>query len=216
MSSLGQNRCWAEIDCAALRHNARVARERVGTSTSLLAVVKANGYGHGMVEVAKNEELRGREEIQGLTDYLLLREQMKHQLAERATQGGAKTLEARSNLDLADMWDDATMDLRDRNGPFADLFHRSGVLHAILYRDTDITKIVAFATGSDAPTGLQRQAFLLLHFLEWLRAVSHIPTHSHIPTIAHPRVIAYHYQVSSFRSGRCTSAPITIGSFGSN
>jgi alanine racemase len=52
MSSLGQDRCWAEIDCAALRHNARVARERVGRSTSVLAVVKANGYGHGMVEVA--------------------------------------------------------------------------------------------------------------------------------------------------------------------
>ena len=52
MSSLGQDRCWAEIDCAALRHNARVARERVGPATSVLAVVKANGYGHGMVEVA--------------------------------------------------------------------------------------------------------------------------------------------------------------------
>lgn len=52
MSSLGQDRCWAEIDCAALRHNARVARERVGGSTAVLAVVKANGYGHGMVEVA--------------------------------------------------------------------------------------------------------------------------------------------------------------------
>jgi alanine racemase len=53
MNSLGQDRCWAEIDCAALRHNARVARERIGRSTLLLAVVKANGYGHGMVEVAR-------------------------------------------------------------------------------------------------------------------------------------------------------------------
>ena len=52
MNSLGQDRCWAEIDGAALRHNARVARERVGPSTALLAVVKANGYGHGIVEVA--------------------------------------------------------------------------------------------------------------------------------------------------------------------
>jgi len=52
MSSLGQHRCWAEINCAALRHNARVAREQVGSSTAVLAVVKANGYGHGMVEVA--------------------------------------------------------------------------------------------------------------------------------------------------------------------
>lgn len=53
MNSLGQDRCWAEIDRAALRHNAGVARARVGPTTALLAVVKANGYGHGMVEVAK-------------------------------------------------------------------------------------------------------------------------------------------------------------------
>jgi alanine racemase len=52
MNSLGQDRCWAEIDRAALRQNAGVARARVGPSTALLAVVKANGYGHGMVEVA--------------------------------------------------------------------------------------------------------------------------------------------------------------------
>jgi alanine racemase len=52
MRPLGAERCWAEIDCAALRHNAEVARERVGRGTELLAVVKANAYGHGMVEVA--------------------------------------------------------------------------------------------------------------------------------------------------------------------
>jgi alanine racemase len=45
-------RCWAEIDRAALRHNARVAKERIG-SAELLAVVKANAYGHGMVEFAR-------------------------------------------------------------------------------------------------------------------------------------------------------------------
>ncbi len=52
MRSLGAQRCWAEIDSAALRHNAGVARERVGPATDLLAVVKANAYGHGMIEVA--------------------------------------------------------------------------------------------------------------------------------------------------------------------
>ena len=52
MNSLGRERCWAEIDRASLRHNARVAQERVGPETEILAVVKANGYGHGMVEVA--------------------------------------------------------------------------------------------------------------------------------------------------------------------
>jgi len=53
MSSLGGDRCWAEISHSAILHNARVARERVGPELSLLAVVKANGYGHGMVEVAR-------------------------------------------------------------------------------------------------------------------------------------------------------------------
>lgn len=41
-------RCWAEIDTAALRHNAAFARERIGAGVQLLAVVKANAYGHGL------------------------------------------------------------------------------------------------------------------------------------------------------------------------
>jgi alanine racemase len=45
-------RCWVEIDQSALRHNAAVVRERIG-SAELLAVVKADGYGHGMVGVAQ-------------------------------------------------------------------------------------------------------------------------------------------------------------------
>jgi alanine racemase len=45
-------RCWVEIDQSALRHNAKVVRERIG-SADLLAVVKANGYGHGLVGVAQ-------------------------------------------------------------------------------------------------------------------------------------------------------------------
>lgn len=53
MESLGAERCWAEIDRRALRHNARVARERLGEGTELLAVVKANAYGHGMIEAAQ-------------------------------------------------------------------------------------------------------------------------------------------------------------------
>ena len=47
------HRCWAEIDQSALRHNAAVVRERLGSGVELLAIVKANGYGHGMVGVAK-------------------------------------------------------------------------------------------------------------------------------------------------------------------
>ena len=53
MNSEVDCRCWAEIDREALRHNARLVRDRVGGTVELLAVVKANGYGHGMVGVAK-------------------------------------------------------------------------------------------------------------------------------------------------------------------
>ena len=45
-------RCWAEIDRSALRHNAKVVRDRIGEA-ELLAVVKANAYGHGLVGVAE-------------------------------------------------------------------------------------------------------------------------------------------------------------------
>lgn len=46
------HRCWAEIDRSALRHNVGVVRERIG-SADMLAVVKANAYGHGLVGVAE-------------------------------------------------------------------------------------------------------------------------------------------------------------------
>ena len=38
------------VDLAAIRHNVRALRELVGVP--LIAVVKADGYGHGMVEAA--------------------------------------------------------------------------------------------------------------------------------------------------------------------
>lgn len=45
-------RCWAEIDRSALRHNAGVVRDRIG-SAQMLAVVKANAYGHGLLGVSE-------------------------------------------------------------------------------------------------------------------------------------------------------------------
>lgn len=66
MKSLGGDRCWAEVDRAALLHNARLARERAGSDSSLLAVVKANGYGHGMVEVAQT--LRAEAQLFGVAN----------------------------------------------------------------------------------------------------------------------------------------------------
>jgi alanine racemase len=47
------HRCWAEIDVAALRHNAAAARSRLAPHVQLLAVIKANAYGHGLRPVAE-------------------------------------------------------------------------------------------------------------------------------------------------------------------
>ncbi|MEJ7578079.1 MAG: alanine racemase [Pyrinomonadaceae bacterium] len=44
---------WAEINLDALAHNFREVRRKVGSETSVIAVVKANAYGHGAVECAR-------------------------------------------------------------------------------------------------------------------------------------------------------------------
>jgi alanine racemase len=71
-------RCWAEIDRSALRHNARVVRERIG-SAEMLAVVKANAYGHGMVGVAQtlanDAQLFG---VANLEEAITLRKSLPH------------------------------------------------------------------------------------------------------------------------------------------
>jgi alanine racemase len=71
-------RCWAEIDRTALRHNAKVVRDRIG-SAEMLAVVKANAYGHGLVGVAHtladDAQLFG---VANLEEALTLRESLAH------------------------------------------------------------------------------------------------------------------------------------------
>ncbi|MCP4423132.1 MAG: alanine racemase [Chloroflexi bacterium] len=44
---------FAEIDLGAIAHNMRLLGECIGPDVELFAVVKANGYGHGAVEVAR-------------------------------------------------------------------------------------------------------------------------------------------------------------------
>jgi len=44
---------WAEIDLDAVAHNARELKRQAGERAELIAVVKANAYGHGAVAVAR-------------------------------------------------------------------------------------------------------------------------------------------------------------------
>lgn len=50
---VGLDRSWAEISLDALINNCRLLRKMVRPSARLMAVVKADAYGHGAVEVAK-------------------------------------------------------------------------------------------------------------------------------------------------------------------
>lgn len=51
MSSVSRNQI--EVDLSALQGNCRAIQKRVGSGTGILAVVKSDGYGHGMIPVAR-------------------------------------------------------------------------------------------------------------------------------------------------------------------
>jgi len=52
---------WAEIDLNAIANNVRELRRRTRSQAKLMAVVKANGYGHGAAEVARTALSNGAE-----------------------------------------------------------------------------------------------------------------------------------------------------------
>ena len=54
-----QKRTWANIDLDAAEHNYSIVRKRLTSKTKLCCVVKANGYGHGAVQLSKLYEKLG-------------------------------------------------------------------------------------------------------------------------------------------------------------
>ena len=47
-------RTWIEIDAKALRRNAKQFLGLLGSQTRLMAVIKSNAYGHGLMQVAES------------------------------------------------------------------------------------------------------------------------------------------------------------------
>lgn len=45
-------RAYAQVDLGAIRHNIKEARRNINKETKIMAIVKANAYGHGAIEVA--------------------------------------------------------------------------------------------------------------------------------------------------------------------
>jgi len=67
---------WVEIDRSALTHNIRQFRRLIGKKRKFLATVKANAYGHGMLEVSQTAVAAGADwlGVQSLEEGVLLRE----------------------------------------------------------------------------------------------------------------------------------------------
>ncbi len=58
-----QSRAWIEVDAAALAQNAGVFRRALRSTTRLGILVKANGYGHGMVVAARAAVAGGADQL---------------------------------------------------------------------------------------------------------------------------------------------------------
>ena len=53
LAELIRQRAWVEIDQDALNHNVRQFKSLLKADTDLMAVVKADAYGHGAIRVAQ-------------------------------------------------------------------------------------------------------------------------------------------------------------------
>jgi alanine racemase len=54
---------WLEVDLEAIRHNLRALRGLIGPRVKIMAVIKANGYGHGIIQVAKTAMEGGAQQL---------------------------------------------------------------------------------------------------------------------------------------------------------
>ena len=59
MNSDPCSRAWVEVDSKAIENNSRVLKNFIGENCLLMAVVKADGYGHGADTVAKSALIGG-------------------------------------------------------------------------------------------------------------------------------------------------------------
>jgi alanine racemase len=56
-----RQRAWVEIDLSALKHNIRQIRSLLAPDTKMMAVVKADAYGHGAIDVSQTVLAEGVE-----------------------------------------------------------------------------------------------------------------------------------------------------------
>jgi alanine racemase len=177
-------RCWAEIDRAALRHNAKVVRDRIGSS-EMLAVVKANAYGHGLLGVAQalaeDAHLFG---VANLEEALVLRDSLPHPIVilgpatpeERPIIAGCGFIPTISSLEEAQAF--------DRLQPVAVNFKidtgmgRMGVVQSealeVFKRATALPNIEIHSISTHMPVSNEDAEYTRAQIVRFQRIVEHI------------------------------------------
>lgn len=62
-ATVSQGRAWVEIELSALAHNVRQLKQILSPQTELMAVVKADAYGHGAVSIAETALHHGADSL---------------------------------------------------------------------------------------------------------------------------------------------------------
>ena len=77
MGFLQDSRAWVQVDEGAITHNTQLLRRRIGPTVKLMAVVKANGYGHGDGTTARAARAGGADAfaVASLAEAIGLRQQ---------------------------------------------------------------------------------------------------------------------------------------------
>ena len=182
-------RCWAEIDRDALRHNAKVVRQRIG-SADMLAVVKANAYGHGLLGVAQtladDAQLFG---VANLEEALALRASLPHPIVilgpatpeERSIIAQRGFIPTISSLEEAQAF--------DRFGPVAINFKidtgmgRMGVVEnearEVFKRVAELSKIDIHSVSTHMPVSNEDAKFTRGQLVRFRRIIERI--HAEVP-----------------------------------
>ncbi len=68
--------CWAEVNLSAIQHNFHALKNRAGQNVKILSVVKADAYGHGILETALllNNEGTDFFGVAGIDEGMMLRQ----------------------------------------------------------------------------------------------------------------------------------------------
>lgn len=52
-NNISKNRAWVEINLSNLKNNIEEIKKIIPQETEIMAIVKANAYGHGIIEISK-------------------------------------------------------------------------------------------------------------------------------------------------------------------